>query len=185
VVLGVLGEYSAVQMAKVALVRLTVALLLAGLMLCLYGDAHADVAELALRRMCSPAAVRLAPLVRAEARLNLLPVVSLVAVMYVESRCRSGVVNPVSGAAGLMQILPHGSADGGYPPDDLRADDLNVKLGAAHLGRLLVFCGAWSGALSVFSGFRYCRSTRYSRRVQALERRFWRWISPLPGSRLS
>jgi hypothetical protein len=157
-------------------VKLTVALLLAGLLLCLYGDAHADTAELALRRMCGPSAVRLAPLVRAEARRNLLSQVSLVAVMAVESRCRSGVVNPASGAVGLLQILPHGSADGGYPPDELRADDLNVKLGAAHLGRLLAFCGAWSGALSVFSGFRYCRSTRYSRRVQALERGFLRWL---------
>ena len=167
--------------------RLTLALLLTGLLLCCYGSrALADsTTELALRRMCGPSAIRLAPLVRAEARRNLLSPVSLVAVMSVESRCRSSAVNPVSGAIGLMQILPHGSADGGYPPDELRADDLNVKLGAAHLGRLLVFCGAWSGALSVFSGFRYCRSTRYSRRVQAAERSFWRWLSPLPGSRMS
>jgi soluble lytic murein transglycosylase-like protein len=126
--------------------------------------------------MCGPSAVRLAPLVRAEARRNLLHPVALVAVIAAESRCRSGVVNPVSGSIGLLQILPGGSADGGYPPDELRADDLNVRLGAAHLGRLLAFCGAWSGALSVFSGFRYCRSTRYSRRVQALERDFLRWL---------
>ena len=167
--------------------RLTVALLLAGVLLCCYGSrARADTTtELALRRMCGPSAIRLAPLVRAEARRNLLSPVSLVAVMSVESRCRSSAVNPVSGAIGLMQILPHGSADGGYPPDELRADDLNVKLGAKHLARCLQLCGAWAGAVSVFGGFRRCRASRYSKRVRDAEAAFWRWISPLPGARVS
>lgn len=167
--------------------RLTVSLLLAGLLLCCYGScSRADsTTELALRHMCGPSAVRLAPLVWDESRRNLLSPVSLVAVMATESRCRSGVVNPVSGAAGLLQILPGGSADGGYPPDELIADDLSVKLGARHLARCLQLCGAWAGALGVYNGGRYCRASRYAKRVLAIERSFWRWLHPPLRARVS
>jgi hypothetical protein len=161
--------------------RLTVALLLAGLLLCCYGSrARADVAELALRRMCGPSAVRLAPLVRAEARRNLSDV-RLVAIIFTESGCHPDRVNLTTGAVGLLGIMPGRSAD----PDRLEAAQLldpatNLHLGASHMLRLISLCGSFAGAAHVYhSKDGKCRNWRgdaYVARLLRMERDFLRWL---------
>ena len=73
------------------------------------------------------------------------------AVMYAESRGRGGQTS-YAGAHGLMQLVPASAADAarrlGVPTptvEELRDDDdLNVRLGAAHLRWLLDHRGEWN-----------------------------------------
>jgi soluble lytic murein transglycosylase len=72
-------------------------------------------------------------------------------IMYMESRGRTGQRSP-AGALGLMQLVPAAAGDAarrlGLPEPSveqlLEDDELNVRLGAAHLAWLLEHRGQWS-----------------------------------------
>jgi len=74
----------------------------------------------------------------------------IAAVMYVESHGRGGQTSS-AGALGLMQLVPGAAVDAARrlklsdpDPDQVRTDDdLNVRLGAAHLAWLLANRGEW------------------------------------------
>lgn len=162
--------------------RLTISVLVVGLLLCLYGSpARADQADDAVRFFCGAGHADLAPLIRAEARRHTLRPAYLALVMAAESSCRTDAVNVTTGATGLFGILPGRSAD----PDHLERDELldpatNARLGARHLARLLSICGAFGPALHLYhSRDGKCRNWRTDSHVARLltwERAFWRWL---------
>jgi len=102
-----------------------------------------------------------------EARRHLIHPVLLVLVVAAESHCNPDAVNKRSGAVGLGQILPAGSANrGNYSPAKLRDPDLNLYLTARHLAWCLVLCGDRPlHAVAVFNGSKKCRATEWARRV--------------------
>jgi len=93
---------------------------------------------------------------RAAAAESGVPVDLLGALMFAESRGRSGQVSP-AGALGLLQLMPSAARDAArrlgveVPPEEpeleralLEDEPLNVRLGAAHLRWLLDHQGDWS-----------------------------------------
>ena len=76
--------------------------------------------------------------------------------IFRESTCRPGAVNRRTGAVGLGQILPGGSASLRHPASELADPALNVELTARHLHRCFVLCGTWAGARRVYGGHRSC-----------------------------
>jgi hypothetical protein len=143
-------------------VKLTVAMFVTGLALCLTKCAHAGAAKRALEVLC-PKAVGLAPQIEAHAYRNLLHPALVVALIAHESRCR---VNARSGRGdyGLGQIRVGGSAAKGATAQDLLNPERNLELAARHLAWAMVLCGGTTG-LSVYSGRAKCRHSRYSREV--------------------
>lgn len=120
------------------------------------GPARADTAS-ALRALCGQRGRTLAPIVDRAAALHSIPAIWLVAQVAAESQCRPGVVNARTGAVGLMQIMPMGSAN----PRRLSAAALrnpatSINLGAAHLARCLALCGSFGGAIHVYHGHKKC-----------------------------
>jgi len=83
--------------------------------------------------------------------------------IFAESSCKANVVHHRTGAVGLGQILPGGSASLGYNARKLRRPSLNIALTAAHLRRTFDLCGDWRGAVRVYTGYRTCRVTREAR----------------------
>ncbi len=75
----------------------------------------------------------------------------IAAVMFMESRGRGGQTS-YAGAHGLMQLIPGAASDAarrlGLPEPSveelLEDDELNIRLGAAHLAWLLEHRGEWS-----------------------------------------
>jgi hypothetical protein len=108
---------------------------------------------LALRLACGPGHDALAPHIESAAAREAIDPMVLVVLASAESSCHARAVNRRTGAVGLMQILPQGSAN----PDHLTTAQLldpktNVDLGAAHLARLLELCGGLGGAFSIYHG---------------------------------
>jgi hypothetical protein len=140
------------------------------------GPARAETTtERALRALCGPNAVYLAPHVQEAARTHLLHPVTLVATISNESHCDAAAVNPRSGAMGLGQIMPGLSAD--QPGRYLLDPRDNLYLTARHLAKLLMLCGSLAGAVHVYHGYKRCSGWRrdwYAKRVAADERRFWK-----------
>jgi soluble lytic murein transglycosylase-like protein len=102
----------------------------------------------------------------------------LVAVISAESRCRPNARHPRTGAIGLGQLLPAGSANPAHISESRLYDPpTNINLTAAHLARCLALCGALGGgigeAISVYNGHRLvkrhgakrCPSARWAARV--------------------
>ena len=152
--------------------RWTIAFLALGILVCLQNcfaadTAHAGVAERAIGLLC-PGRPLNALLIAREARRQLLPSGLLVAVIAHESGCRSDAKSG-RGDFGLGQIRVGGSAARGATVAELMDPEINIRLTAAHLARVLTLCGGLSG-LSVYSGHKRCRSSRYSRAVLGL---FW------------
>jgi hypothetical protein len=121
---------------------------------------------LALRLLC-PGHDSLAESMQREAHRHLIHPVLLVLVVAAESNCNAGAVNKRSGAVGLGQILPEGSANrGNHSPAQLRDPDLNLYLTARHIAWCLVLCGERPlHAVAVFNGSKQCRVTEWSHRV--------------------
>jgi len=138
----------------------------------LSGVCRADAAR-AVSLLCPPGSAYLAPLVDSAARLYLLHPHLLVAVVAHESRCDPWAASG-RGDFGLGQIRIGGSAALGAAALELQGPALNLALTARHLARCLVLCGALGPALSVYSGHRRCRASRYSRAVVALLRMTFR-----------
>jgi len=75
----------------------------------------------------------------------------LAGIMFIESRGRGGQTS-IAGALGLMQLVPASAGDAARRLDlpapsmeqVLEDDELNVRLGAAHLAWLLEHRGDWS-----------------------------------------
>lgn len=83
-----------------------------------------------------------------------------------ESSCRPWVRNKRTGAIGLCQILPGGSAAHGFPAEALWHIDLNIVLASAHLKKWRRRCGYWAGAVRVYHGNGKCsHSSEWSDRV--------------------
>ena len=76
--------------------------------------------------------------------------------LVAESTCRPQVVNKVTGAVGLGQILPGTRAALGYPRYRLFDPGLNIALTVAHLRRCFDLCGTWRGARRVYGGKVWC-----------------------------
>jgi hypothetical protein len=121
---------------------------------------------LALRLLC-PGHDSLAESIEREAHRHLIHPVLLVLVVAAESHCNANAVNKRSGAVGLGQILPAGSANrGNYTPAQLRDPDLNLYLTARHIAWCLVLCGERKlHAIAVYNGSERCRATEWSHRV--------------------
>ena len=76
------------------------------------------------------------------------------------TRARSSV-----GAVGLMQIMPNSIASAGLPAERIQHPYKNIKLGCQHIKKWVGFCKNMEGALSTYSGRRYCRPSPYSRAI--------------------
>jgi soluble lytic murein transglycosylase-like protein len=158
-------------------------LAIAGTLLCLThcaGPARAEMTTaFALRSMCArPEFAAIAPMVdRASADHGIEPL-HLAAVIAAESRCVRNAKNPITGAIGLGQVLPAGSANPSRLSEARLYDPrTNIDLTAAHLARCLALCGALGGgigeAISVYNGHRLvkhrgakrCPSARWATRV--------------------
>lgn len=133
---------------------LLLALAWVGLFHCV-GPARAETtAERAVRVLCGPQRAYLAPMVDRAAFFSGVEPLHLAALMYAENhRCDPDRVNRRTGAVGLLQILPEGSAN----PDHLTALQLkdpatSLALGARHLRRMLRLCGHLGGAVSLYHG---------------------------------
>ena len=140
--------------------RLTVAMLIAGVLVCCSRCAHAQGAADSLAALCHKQSA-IAPLVEAAAaKWRVRPVV-LVAMARVESSCGDNPRNRVTGALGVLQVIPGRSAD----PDHLEAAELldpatSIELGARHLRKCVDLCGSLAGGLHVFHGGKRCREWR-------------------------
>lgn len=157
------------------------ALFLAGLAACLshcVGPARADTTSSALAVLC-PGHQDLAEPVRAASRRHLMHPATLVALVKSESpTCNPRVVNPRTGAVGLTQILPRGSANPAHlSVEALKDPATNLDLGARHLAGLLVLCGSLGGAVHVYHGNQTCSGWQrddHAWKVIGYVRRFWR-----------
>lgn len=127
--------------------------------------AHASPAERALSRLC-PHAMHLAPLVEQASRRHMVHPAQLVAVVASESHCDDVAENARTGARGLGQILPNGSAARGYEPFHLWDAATNLDATARHLARLSVWCGCFGGVVRVYHGHRSPKGWRHDRHVQ-------------------
>lgn len=81
----------------------------------------------------------------------------LVALIFCESSCRVDAVHTTTGAVGLGQILPGGSAAKDHTPGELADPWRNVLLAAQHLAHWRQRCGTWRGAVEVYNGRKNCR----------------------------
>lgn len=127
----------------------------------------AALLTIALHALCPHAPTSLAAIVLEEATRNDLEPTLLLAVVYRESSCDPHA-RGAAGDAGLMQLLPGGSALAGHRElTDAQLDDprTNLSIGAAFLARVRDRCGgAPERWLSAYSG-RRCGSSRYSRAI--------------------
>ena len=83
-----------------------------------------------------------------------------------ESSCRPWVRNKRTGAVGLCQILPGGSAAQGFPAEELWDVNLNLVLASEHLAKWRRRCGSWRGAVRIFGGRKTCKTpSEFSDRV--------------------
>ena len=106
----------------------------------------------ALLALC-PAHADLARDVEAAAARYRVDPVALVVLIHAESGCRSGAVNPRTGAAGLMQVLVEGDANPAHLTTAALMDPArNVDLGASKLARLLALCGGLGASLTLYHG---------------------------------
>ena len=135
----------------------------------LVGAVRADQTEVALTVMCGARGATLVQMVRAEARRHLMHPLLLASVIAAESRCRA-YASSGRGDFGLGQIRLGGSAARGATVAELLEPARNVELTARHLASCLMLCGFTSGALSVYSGRKHCRPSKYSERVLGLFR---------------
>jgi soluble lytic murein transglycosylase-like protein len=150
--------------------KITAILFAIGFYLCCTGEPRADTSS-AMQALCGQRGRVLAPLVDGAAARHELNPIWLVAQVVAESQCRPGVVNARTGAVGLMQIMPLGSAN----PRRLSAAALrnpatNIDLGAAHLARCLELCGSFGGAVAVYHGKSKCRGWQRDWFVQRVMR---------------
>jgi hypothetical protein len=148
--------------------RLTITLLVIGFLVCCTQWAHAGAADRALAVLCPRGDIG-AALIERESHRQLLHPALLVAVLAHESGCRSRARSG-RGDWGAGQVRIGGSAARGATVAELLDPEVNVRLTAAHLARMITLCGGFGG-LTVYSGQRRCRSSRYSRSVLQL---FWR-----------
>ena len=136
----------------------------------------------ALDALCGPGHRDLAGPVDAAARRYMLHPVTIVALVKSESpRCDPNAVNPRTGATGLTQILPTGSANPRHlSVESLKDPATNLDLGARHLAGLLVLCGSLGGAVHVYHGHRTCggwQRDEHAWKVLGYVARFWREIA--------
>lgn len=154
------------------------ALAWAALLFC--GNAKASTTEHALEALC-PRHMDLAPFVDVAARRHLVRAEWLVANMAAESQCNPKAVNRRTGAVGLLQILPKGSANPTHLSiEALKDPAINLDLGARHLASLFVLCGALGPATHVYHGHARCRGWRddpHVRRVCLMLQIALRWIA--------
>jgi len=143
-------------------VRLSWALTIVGVLGCLQhcaGPARAqdDVAA-AFAQLCPKQERRIRPHVESASARHGVPGSLLVVLMATESQCRTSVVNPRTGAVGLTQILPHGSANypWRYSVAKLKRPGLNLMLGARHLAKWIRRCGSVAGGLAIYHGRKKC-----------------------------
>lgn len=134
--------------------------------------ARSDVSSADAVSVLCPGRGALAPLFQAASeRYRIRPVV-LVAMARVESSCDPSAVNRRTGAVGLLQILPTGSANpDGLSQAELLAPETSIDLGARHLRKLVNLCGTLVGGLGCYHGRRFCRDGRtdgYARKVMGL-----------------
>lgn len=144
-------------------------LILLGALLCLTrwaGPARADDVGRVLRVLCPGRSGGALPaLIRVEARRHLLRAEILAAVVGHESGCRADA-DSGAGDLGLGQIRLGTLAAAGRTRVELLTPSGNVYLTARHLAWCLTLCGGrLRGALSVYSGRRWCRDSTYAKRV--------------------
>lgn len=149
--------------------RLTFLLLALGVSVCLtrcVGPARAGAVERVLRVLCPGRSGGALPaLIRVEARRHLLRAEVLAAVVGHESGCRADA-DSGAGDLGLGQIRLGTLAAAGRTREELLTPSVNVYLTARHVAWCLTLCeGRLRGALSVYSGRRWCRDSAYAKRV--------------------
>jgi soluble lytic murein transglycosylase-like protein len=144
--------------------KLTIALLVLGFLLCCSRWASAGGAERAKLALCPHGDVDVS-LVEREAHRQILHPSLLMALIAHESGCRRKAVSGF-GDYSYGQLRYGGSAARGATVAELMDPATNIRLTAAHLARVLTLCGGFSG-LSVYSGHSRCRSSKYSRAVLA------------------
>ena len=88
---------------------------------------------------------------------HLVPVLLLTALAFAESSCNPNAVHRRTGAVGLFQILPAGSASLGYTAEELKEPNLNSCLAATYLATWHRRCGSWRGAVEVYGGRQHCK----------------------------
>lgn len=130
---------------------------------------------LALQYFC-PALITLAPTVEAASSQYEIDPVVLVALFARESACDPKAVNSRTGAIGLGQILPDGSAARGLTVGQLKNVETNITTTARHIAKCLLLCGSMVRALAVYHGRQYCRSDAYARGILRRVADFRRWL---------
>lgn len=114
------------------------------------------------------ACLQFAPLTEAPALAYNVPTPTLLAVMWVESRCNPTAINRESGATGLGQIIP--ASKWGRPPQRALLDPkTNVEWMAKIISEYRDYCGGINCALQRYRGI---RGTSYARRVNELAQVF-------------
>lgn len=109
------------------------------------------------------ACLQFAPHVEAAAARHNVPTQTLYAVMWIESRCRPDAVNPVSGATGLMQVIPRW---GRRTRSELLDPATNIDTGARMLAWFQRYCRSDErGIGAYYAGVRGCRLNGYARKV--------------------
>jgi soluble lytic murein transglycosylase-like protein len=156
-----------------------VALAIIGAALCLTaecGPARATTTEDAIAIACGPGHVHLAPMVDAAARRYMLDRVTLVALMYVESRCQTHAVSR-RGAIGLLQVLPRSPAANRRTSAQLRDPAENIPTGARWLSLMTVWCGGLPAGLGAYNSGSCTKSRRFARHVLSVANRIWRELA--------
>jgi len=150
--------------------RLSLFLLAVGFALCCYQcDARGDQVARVLGT-CGDRGEAIAPLVRREARRQLLRPGLLAALVVRESRCRAWAIGAL-GELGLGQLTRQTAAAVGVDPDRLLDPAANLDAAARYLARMILSCNGFvAGGLTRYSRGQSagCEQSRYSRRVMAL-----------------
>ena len=127
---------------------------------------------LVLRIACGAGHEDLAPHIEAATKRHAVPVSALVALIASESSCRPWAINRRTGATGLGQILPGGSANRErYSQAELKGVALGAMLAARHLARCLRERRTLAKAASRYNGAKRCMENDFGRTV-AMRARF-------------
>jgi len=104
-------------------------------------------------------------MIRDAAEVAAVPAALLTALSFKESSCNPNAVNGISGAIGIVQLLPGGAGDG-YSREQLKDPVVSLTVGARYLAKWHRRCGTWRGAVSIYNGSGKCSArTEFSAKV--------------------
>ena len=107
------------------------------------------------------------------------PSALLTALSFKESSCNPNAENGISGAIGIVQLLPGGAGDG-YSREQLKDPVVSLTVGARYLAKWHRRCGTWRGAIEIYNGRQTCKiRSSFGQKVT----RIWRSIEKMESPR--